>query len=54
MAGMNSTFANNLLKLVLQAVAWANIADNATGSPITNTYAALHTADPANGNQSAT
>ena len=53
MAGMNSTLANNLLKLLLQAVAIANVADNAASSPITNTYASLHTADPANGNQSA-
>lgn len=53
MAGMNSLFAANILKLVLQAIAFANVADNAAGSPITNTYASLHTADPANGNQSA-
>lgn len=53
MAGMNSTCANNLLKLLLNATPWANIADNAAASPITNTYASLHTADPANGNQSA-
>lgn len=51
MAGMNSTTANNILKLYLQAVAIANIADNASSSPITNTYVAAHTADPGNGAQ---
>jgi hypothetical protein len=51
MAGMNSTTANNILKLYLQATAIANIADNASSSPITNTYASAHTADPANGTQ---
>lgn len=34
------------LKLVLTAVAWANVADNAASSPATNLYLALHTADP--------
>lgn len=53
MAGMNSLCASNFLKLLLQAVPWANVADNAAGAPITNTYASLHSADPANGNQSA-
>lgn len=42
----NSTFANDLLKLVLQATAIANIADNAATSPLTSLYMALHTADP--------
>jgi len=53
MAGMNSTFANNILLLVLNATTFANVAINATSSPITNTYASLHTADPGNGDQSA-
>lgn len=45
--------ANDILKLVLNATAWANIADNAASSPATNLYVALHTADPtAAGNQS--
>jgi hypothetical protein len=51
MAGFGSTFANDFLKLVLQAVAIANLADNAASSPITNTYESLHTATPASGNQ---
>lgn len=40
------TYANNLLKLMLQAVPIANVADNAASSPLTNLYVALHTADP--------
>jgi hypothetical protein len=35
-----------ILKLVFQAVAWANYADNAGASPETNIAVALHTADP--------
>jgi hypothetical protein len=47
-----SIFANDFLKLILQAVAIANIADNAGSSPLTNLYISLHTADPgASGNQ---
>lgn len=41
-----NTFENDLLKLIFQATAIANIADNAASSPLTNLYAALHTADP--------
>lgn len=51
MSGTNSTFANDLLKLLFNATAIANIADNAATSPITNVYVSLHTADPGNGNQ---
>lgn len=36
-----------ILKLVFQAVAWANYADDAASSPQTNIHVALHTADPA-------
>jgi hypothetical protein len=51
--GKATTFSNNLLKLVLNATAFANVADNAASAPVTNTYVALHTADPgAGGNQS--
>jgi hypothetical protein len=38
---------NNFLKLLLNATAWANVADNAASSPLTNVHVALHTADPA-------
>ena len=35
-----------ILKLVFQAVAWGNYADNAAASPEANIVVALHTADP--------
>jgi hypothetical protein len=37
---------NSILKLIFNATAWANLADNAAASPNTNLYASLHTADP--------
>lgn len=46
------TFENDLMKLIFNATAIANIADNAAASPLTNLYVSLHTADPADaGNQ---
>jgi hypothetical protein len=51
MAGMGSTFANDILKLIFQATAIANIADNAASSPLTNLFVSLHTADPSAGDQ---
>ena len=41
-----NTFENDLLKLIFQATAIANLADNAASSPLTNLYVGLHTADP--------
>ena len=41
-----NTFENDWLKLVFNATAIANIADNAASSPLTNLYVAAHTADP--------
>lgn len=41
-----NTFENDLLKLIFNATAIANIADNASSSPLTNLYVSLHTADP--------
>jgi hypothetical protein len=41
-----NTFENDFLKLIFNATAIANIADNAATGPLTNLYAALHTADP--------
>jgi len=35
-----------IMKLLFQAVAWSNMADNAATSPQTNISMALHTADP--------
>jgi hypothetical protein len=52
MAGMGSTFAGDFLALILQAATIANVAINATSSPITSTFLSLHTASPASGNQS--
>jgi hypothetical protein len=40
------TFENDLLRLIFNATAIANIADNAAASPLTNLFVALHTADP--------
>lgn len=45
---------NNLLKLIFNATAWANMADNASSSPYTNLYVSLHTADPGTGNNQTT
>lgn len=45
--------ANSLLLLVFNATTWTSVAINATSSPLTNLWVALHTADPtASGNQS--
>lgn len=41
-----NTFENDLLKLIFNATAIANIADNAASSPLANLQASLHTADP--------
>jgi hypothetical protein len=41
-----NTFENDLLKLIFNATAIANIADNAASGPLTNLYASLHTSDP--------
>jgi hypothetical protein len=50
--GKSAYWENALLKLLFNATAIANIADNAASSPLTNLYVALHTADPSAGNQS--
>lgn len=41
-----NTFENDLMKLVFNATAIANLADNAASAPATNLYVSLHTADP--------
>ena len=49
----STTFENDWLKLIFNATAIANLADNAASSPLTNLYVSLHTADPGEaGNQS--
>jgi hypothetical protein len=50
----STTTCNNLLKLLFNATAWANMADNAAASPYTNLYLSLHTADPGVGNAQTT
>src|SRR5215831_4063783 len=46
-------FENAMLKLLFNATAIANLADNAAASPAINLYWSLHTADPGEaGNQS--
>ena len=51
-SGKDNNNSINFLKLVYQAVNWANIADNTATSPLTNLFVSLHTANPgATGNQ---
>lgn len=42
----STTFSNDLAQLIFKATAIGNIADNAAGSPLTDLYLSLHTADP--------
>lgn len=42
----SNTFENDLLKLIFNATPIAGLADNASASPVTTLYLALHTADP--------
>lgn len=42
----STSYANSLLLLIFNATLFANVAINATSSPITNIYVSLHTADP--------
>ncbi len=49
----SDTFENDLLKLIFNGSAIANLADNAATSPLGNLYVSLHTGDPGEaGNQS--
>lgn len=41
-----TTFDNQLLQLIFNGTTISNIANNASSSPLTNLYLALHTADP--------
>lgn len=45
---------NRLLQLIFNAVAWANIADNAATAPLTNLYVSLHNGSPGVGNSQLT
>jgi hypothetical protein len=42
----SDTFENDWMKLIFNATAIGNLADNAATSPLTNLYVSLHTADP--------
>ena len=42
----SNTFENDLLGLIFNGTAIANLADDAATSPLTNLYVSLHTADP--------
>lgn len=44
-----NTYENDLLLLIFNATAIANIADNAASSPLTNLYVSLHTGDVGEG-----
>lgn len=46
MPGKSDTFELDVLKLIFNGTAIANIADNAASSPLTNLFISLHTADP--------
>lgn len=41
-----NVFEADILKLIFNATAISNLADNASASPLTSLYVALHTADP--------
>jgi hypothetical protein len=43
---LGNTFENDLQKLIFQATAIANIADDASSSPLTQLFVSLHTGDP--------
>lgn len=51
---MNDTLKNDLLKLIYQATAIADIAQDDGSSPATQYYYALHTADPGDGGDQST
>lgn len=50
----SDAFENDLLKLIFNGTAIANIADNAASSPLTQLYVSLHTADPGEGGTQST
>jgi hypothetical protein len=50
----STTFSNDIVALIFNATAIANLADNAGASPATNLYLSLHTADPGIGGSQTT
>jgi hypothetical protein len=49
-----NTFETDLLALIFNATPIANIADNASSSPLANLHVALHTGDPGEGGSQTT
>lgn len=54
MSGKSNYLQNGLLALIFNATSIANLAENASVSPLTTLYVALHTADPGNGGNQST
>ena len=50
----STSTCNSIVNLMYRATAWANVADNASSSPFTQTYVSLHTASPGTGNNQTT
>ncbi len=50
----SNIFENDLLKLIFNGGAIANLADNAGSSPLGSLYVSLHTADPGEGGNQTT
>lgn len=50
----SNDFENDFLRLIFNASAIANLADNAAASPLTSLFVSLHTADPGEAGTSAT
>ncbi len=50
----STSTCNNVLALIFNATAWADIAENDSSSPSTNLYLSLHTASPGVGNNQTT
>lgn len=49
-----NTFETDLIGIIFNATAIANICDNAASSPLTSLYVGLHTADPGEGGSQTT
>ena len=50
----SNQFEADILGLIFNATAISGLADNASSSPLTNLYVALHTADPGEGGNQST
>jgi hypothetical protein len=50
----SDAFENDFLRLTFNAIAIANLADNAAASPLTSLFVSLHTADPGEAGTEAT